>query len=143
MSSAGTELTTFGAMIRFAASLEEETANRYEAWAVRVGEPALAFFEAENRGEAPVVGTATFNVTPQSAGAYFNKIDCFCFTEQTLAPGRAVDMPVSFFVDPEMADDRNLDDVTAITLSYTFFKAQKQALGSRAETENATTAALN
>ena len=93
---------------------------------VRVGEQSLAFYRATNRGAEPVVGTATFNVTPLKAGAYFDKIDCFCFSEQRLGPGESADLPVSFFVDPAIAEDRKLDDVSTITLSYTFFRAQSQ-----------------
>jgi cytochrome c oxidase assembly protein subunit 11 len=89
---------------------------------LRVGEQALAFYEASNPSEHRIVGSATFNVTPDKAGAYFNKIECFCFTEQALEPGQRVDMPVSFFVDPDIVNDRNLDDVKTITLSYTFFE---------------------
>jgi cytochrome c oxidase assembly protein subunit 11 len=94
---------------------------------LRVGEQALAFYEAENQGERAVTGQATFNVTPLKAGAYFSKVDCFCFTEQRLAPGERADMPVSFFVDPAISEDPNLDDVKVITLSYTFFRLEDEA----------------
>lgn len=88
---------------------------------LHVGETGLAFFEAENNQSESVTGTATFNVTPLKAAPYFTKVQCFCFTEQSLAAGEIVQMPVTFFVDPAIVEDRNLDDVTAITLSYTFF----------------------
>ena len=86
-----------------------------------VGESGLAHYRARNLSDQAFVGTATFNVTPLKAGPYFNKVQCFCFTEQRLAAGASVDMPVSFFVDPAIEEDPNLRDVRTITLSYTFF----------------------
>ena len=93
---------------------------------IKVGESALAFFNARNLSAAPVTGSAVFNVTPLKVGKYFNKIECFCFTEQTLAPGQQLDMPVSFFVDPEIMADANTAEVKTITLSYTFFAAANE-----------------
>lgn len=90
---------------------------------VRIGEERLAFYQATNQSEKTLVGTAVFNVTPLKAGLYFNKIQCFCFDEQRLKPGESAQMPVSFFIDPEMLQDPNLDEVKTITLSYTFFRA--------------------
>ena len=104
---------------------------------ISVGQNALAFYKAKNTGKDPIVGTATFNVTPEKAGLYFNKIDCFCFVEQLLAPQEAVDMPVSFFIDPDIVNDPNLDDVTTITLSYTFFPSKDQSLAGKTKKENA------
>lgn len=89
---------------------------------VRIGEESLAFYRAHNPTAREIVGSATFNVTPPTAGIYFSKIECFCFTEQVLLPGESVTMPVSFFVDPAILNDRNLADLTSITLSYTFFE---------------------
>jgi cytochrome c oxidase assembly protein subunit 11 len=93
---------------------------------LKVGENGLAFYRATNRSDRTLTGTATFNVTPLKVGAYFNKVECFCFTEQTLKPGETIEMPVAFFVDPEIVVDPNLNDVKTITLSYTFFPVEKE-----------------
>ncbi len=115
--------------VRFNADVSASLAWRFRprqrSIDVRLGEQALAFYAARNVSDAATTGTATFNVTPLKAGPYFTKIACFCFDAQTLAPGQSADLPVTFFVDPAMADDRNLDDVTTITLSYTFFNADR------------------
>jgi cytochrome c oxidase assembly protein subunit 11 len=89
---------------------------------IKVGQDALVTFYAYNRTKTPVSGSAIYNVTPLKAGKYFNKTQCFCFTEQTLQPGQEVHMPVSFFVDPKIMDDPNMDDIKTITLSYTFYR---------------------
>lgn len=100
---------------------------------LRIGEPGLTFFTAENVSERPVAGIAAYNVTPPKAGAYFTKVQCFCFNEQVLAPGEPIEFPVYFFLDPAMADDPGLDEVGTITLSYTFFEASSPGLGDAVE----------
>ena len=92
---------------------------------VHLGEEALVFFRAENLSDTPIVGHATFNVTPDRAGPYFKKIQCFCFTEERLGPHKSVEMPVDFFVDPRMAKDVSDYDVDHIELSYTFFPSRQ------------------
>lgn len=87
-----------------------------------VGERKMAFFIAKNTSDRPIIGRARFNVTPEQTGAYFNKIQCFCFNEQRLEPGEEVRMPVIYFVDPAILDDPNARDVPEITLSYTFME---------------------
>lgn len=94
---------------------------------VKVGEPTTTHYFAHNRENRAVVGTAVYNVTPDKAGIYFQKIQCFCFDEQKLEAGQSVEMPVFFFVDPAIADDPAMDDVKTITLSYTFFRASDQS----------------
>lgn len=93
---------------------------------LKIGQTGIAFYEAHNPTDRTIKGTASFNVTPLKAGQYFTKIDCFCFTEQTLKPGQRVDMPVTFYVDPEIASDPNTQDVKTITLSYTFFPMEEE-----------------
>jgi cytochrome c oxidase assembly protein subunit 11 len=88
---------------------------------VAVGAREMAFYTAKNLGDKPVTGTATFNVTPAKAGQYFTKIQCFCFTEQTLKPSEEVRMPVIYFVDPKILEDADASRIDEITLSYTFY----------------------
>ncbi len=88
---------------------------------LRIGETGQLAYLARNLGEGPTVGTSTFNVSPPAAGIYFNKIECFCFTEQPLAAGEDVEMPVVFFVDPAIVEDKNARGIGEITLSYTFY----------------------
>jgi cytochrome c oxidase assembly protein subunit 11 len=92
---------------------------------VPIGEQTLIYYVARNLTKQPITGHAVYNVVPLKAGAYFNKIDCFCFREQTLAAGERVHMPVSFFIDPAIVDDPDLKNIETITLSYTFFALKK------------------
>lgn len=104
---------------------------------VPLGKETLVHYTAVNRSDAPVTGTATFNVTPFKAAQHFVKIDCFCFIEQTLQPGERVDMPVLFYVDPALAEDVNAQDVKTITLSYTFYRIDDDDDGEAAPAERA------
>ena len=113
----------FDANVNAALGWEFKPVQRHQT--VRIGEQALAFYHASNVGAVPVTGTATFNVSPPQAGQYFSKIQCFCFTEQLLEPGQSIDMPVTYYVDPEIANDPDLKHLDTITLSYTFFRADK------------------
>ena len=127
--------------VRFDASLGRDMPWSFKPvrnkMTVRIGETGLAYYEARNPTDRPVTGTASFNVTPLSAGAYFAKIDCFCFTEQTLAPGETVMMPVTFYVDPEMVDDAETAKIHTITLSYTFFETEPEEAAEIEKPENA------
>ena len=104
------------------------------AWQVTPAHPVTAEigrvetieFTAHNLSNKTVTGTAVFNVTPERAGSYFNKIECFCFTEQTLKPGETVQMPVTFFVDPDIDKDPELNTIHEITLSYTFYASKNK-----------------
>ena len=124
-----------------AAVLDREVTVRFDAsvakglpWSFRpeqvsqtlkVGETGLAYYEATNASDVPVVGTATFNVQPAKAGLYFMKVECFCFTAQVLQPGETMSMPVTYFIDPEIDEEERLDEVREITLSYTFYRDER------------------
>lgn len=101
---------------------------------LRIGETMMVKYEAKNLFDEPTYGRASFNVAPGRAGAYFNKVECFCFTDTTLQPGEDMEMPVVFFVDPEIVNDPDLKDVKTITLSYTFFPIEKPAPVANAKT---------
>jgi cytochrome c oxidase assembly protein subunit 11 len=100
---------------------------------VRIGDINLARYYAKNDTQAPATGQAVYNVSPPAAGAYFDKIQCFCFTEQELAAGQSTEMPVQFFVDPAILTDPDTRNISEITLSYTFYPAKPKAAGQQAE----------
>lgn len=99
---------------------------------VRAGQSVVVYYNAENISDQTITGTSTFNVTPYKIATYFNKTDCFCFTEQKLAPGETAKLGVEFFVDPEIFDNPNTQEVKAITLSYTFFRAPEDEKAAQA-----------
>jgi cytochrome c oxidase assembly protein subunit 11 len=113
-------------IVRFDASLDRDMPWTFKPaqreMELRIGETGLAFYEAHNPSDVPVAGSAAYNVTPYEAGAFFDKIACFCFEEQILQPGETVMMPVSFFVDPAIVNDREGQYVHTITLGYTFYE---------------------
>lgn len=112
--------------VRFDASKERGMPWEFKPMAremeIRIGETGLAFYEAYNPTDRPIAGSASYNVTPYEAGGFFTKIDCFCFEQQVLQPGERVQMPVTFFVDPEIVTDRDAQYVHTITLGYTFYE---------------------
>ena len=130
-------------IIRFDASLERAMPWEFKPLVremeLRIGETGLAFYEAYNPTDHVVAGSAAYNVTPYEAGGFFTKIDCFCFEEQVLQPGERVQMPVTFYVDPEIVTDRDAKYVHHITLSYTFYEIElpetQAALPIASETE--------
>ncbi|MCB1442996.1 MAG: cytochrome c oxidase assembly protein [Methyloceanibacter sp.] len=113
--------------VRFDTNVDRELPWQFSAEQrsvdVRIGESTLVFFRAHNNTDKSVSGTAGFNVSPEIAGRYFTKIECFCFKQQTLAAGQSVEMPVTFFIDPEFADDESTKNIEEITLSYTFYRS--------------------
>lgn len=133
--------------VRFDASLERGMPWQFKPaqreMEVRIGEVGLAFYEAYNPTDKPVAGTASYNVTPYAAGGYFTKIDCFCFEMQVLAPGERVQMPVTFYVDPAIVNDREGRFVRQITLSYTFHTTDLPEEHAAAEPQAAPATGLN
>jgi cytochrome c oxidase assembly protein subunit 11 len=114
-----------------------------DAITVHPGQQNQVFFRAVNRSAAPVTGRAVYNVTPTKAGIYFDKLQCFCFTNQTLAPGQSVDMGVVFFVDPDLLTDPNTSEVRSITLSYTMFHASDSSSPSASSTLRSPASSVN
>lgn len=118
-------------IVRFDANVSQGLPWSFEpvqnALIVRIGENELAFFRVKNLSAETVTGSAVFNVSPELMGQYFTKVQCFCFSEQTLKPGETAEMAVSFFIDPKILDDHDAKTVRDMTLSYTFFKSQKSA----------------
>ena len=116
--------------VRFDSSIEKNSPVFFKPQKkiikVKIGENSLAFYNAKNNTNQPLTTMSVFNVTPLNAGKYFNKIECFCFEEQKLSPNEAVEMPVSFFIDPSIKDDKFINDLSEITLSYTMFIRDKE-----------------
>jgi cytochrome c oxidase assembly protein subunit 11 len=114
--------------VRFNAEISPELAWKFypiqNEVQVHTGEHKLIYFKAENLTDTPLTGVATYNITPEKAASYFTKIQCFCFTQQTLKPHEVKEMPVTFFVNPDIEKDPEAKEVTTMTLSYTFFPSQ-------------------
>jgi cytochrome c oxidase assembly protein subunit 11 len=121
----------FMVTVRFNANTQPNLPWRFEpaqpAAQLRVGEEGIGFYRARNLSDRPATGVSTYNVTPEVVGKYFHKTACFCFEEQTLAPGQEVDMPLAFWVDPRIATDPNTRGIRTITINYTFFRTLQDA----------------
>ena len=117
--------------VRFNANTQPNLPWRFEpaepSQRLHVGEEGVAFYRARNLSDRPATGISAYNVTPEVVGRYFHKTACFCFEEQTLAPGQEVDMPLAYWIDPRIADDPNTRDIRTITVSYTFFRSLADA----------------
>jgi cytochrome c oxidase assembly protein subunit 11 len=118
--------------VRFDANTATGVPIEFEPVAVsqtlRLGETGLAFYRVHNLSDQPVVVVASYNVTPHKIGQYFQKLECFCFQDQVLAPGQSAELPVVYFVDPALASDPDTEEVNTVTLSYTFFRSQDEAV---------------
>ncbi|MEJ0060618.1 MAG: cytochrome c oxidase assembly protein [Terricaulis sp.] len=118
--------------VRFDANTATGVPIEFEPAAVsqslRLGETGLAFYRVRNLSDQPVTVVASYNVTPHKIGKYFEKLECFCFQDQTLAPGQSAELPVVYFVDPALASDPDTEEVNTVTLSYTFFRSQYEAV---------------
>jgi cytochrome c oxidase assembly protein subunit 11 len=121
----------FVVTVRFNANTQPNLPWRFEptqpSVELRAGEEAMGFYQARNLSASPVTGISTYNVTPEVVGKYFHKTACFCFEEQTLTPGQQVDMPLTFWVDPQIATDPNTRGIRTITVNYTFFRSLNDA----------------
>lgn len=121
----------FVVTVRFNANTQPSLPWRFEPASapvqLRVGEEGMGFYRARNLADRPVTGVSTYNVTPEVVGKYFHKTACFCFEEQTLAPGQEAEMPLAFWVDPRIAEDPNTRGIRTITISYTFFRSLNDA----------------
>jgi len=113
--------------VRFDANISPELPVAFtpsqRAQTLRIGETSVAFYTVRNLSDQPVTAVATFNVTPHAAGQYFAKLECFCFQDRTLQPGEEAELPVVYFVDPELVSDPDAREINSITLSYTYFRS--------------------